>query len=82
MRQSNHRSLLVVMDYVTKWVDVPSHCLIRKLLATFADAVIKLCSSFGMLGILHSDQGRNFEVTLTFRQVIQAFGILENSIDK
>ena len=70
--RNNHRYLLVVMDYFTKWADaIP---LRDQKAATIADAVVKICSSFGMPDILHSDQGRNFESTL-FHQVLQAFGI-------
>ena len=70
--RNNHRYLLVVMDYFTKWADVIP--LRNQKATTIADAVVKICSSFGMPDILHSDQGRNFESTL-FHQVLQAFGI-------
>ena len=70
--RNNHRYLLVVMDYFTKWADaIP---LRGQKATTIAEAVIKVCSSFGMPDILHSDQGRNFESTL-FHQLLQAFGI-------
>ena len=70
--RNNHRYLLVVMDYFTKWADaIP---LRDQKATTITDAVVKICSSFGMPDILHSDQGRNFESTL-FHQVLQAFGI-------
>ena len=70
--RNNHRYLLVIMDYFTKWADaIP---LRDQKATTIADAVIKVCSSFGMPDILHSDQGRNFESTL-FHQLLQAFGI-------
>ena len=70
--RNNHRYLPVVMDYFTKWADaIP---LRDQKATTIADAVVKICSSFGMPDILHFDQGRNFESTL-FHQVLQAFGI-------
>ena len=72
MSRNNHRYLLVVMDYFTKWADAIA--LHDQKATTIADAVIKLCSSFGMPDVFHLDQGRNFESTL-FHQVLQAFGI-------
>ena len=69
---NNHRYLLVVMDYFTKWADaIP---LRDQKVTTIADAVIKLCSKFSVPDVLHSDQGRNFESSL-FHQVLQVFGI-------
>ena len=70
--RNNHRYLLVIMDYFTKWADaIP---LRDQKATTIADAVIKVCSSFGMLDILHYNQGRNFE-SILFHQLHQAFGI-------
>ena len=60
------------MDYFTKWAEAIPLC--DQKATTIADAVIKLCSSFGIPDILHSDQGRNFESAL-FSQVLQVFGI-------
>ena len=69
---NNYRYLLVVMDYFTKWADaIP---LRDQKATTIADAVIKLCSNFGLPDVLHLDQGRNFESSL-FHQVLQVFGI-------
>ena len=42
--------------------------------ASISAAVIKICYSFGVPDVLHSDQGRNFESHL-FHQVLSAFGI-------
>ena len=51
--RNNHHYLLVVMDYFTKWADA---ILLRDQKATtIADAVIKLCSNFGIPDVLHSD---------------------------
>ena len=53
----NHCYLLVVMDYFTKWADaIP---LYDQKATTITDAVVKICSNFGMPEILRSDQGRN-----------------------
>ena len=70
--QNNDRYLLVVIDYFTKWADAIPLC--DQKATTIAYVVIKVCSSFGMPDILHSDQGRNFESTL-FHQILQAFDI-------
>ena len=68
----NNRYLLVVTDYFTKWAEaVP----LRDQTATsISAAVIKICCSFGIPNVLHSDQGRNFESQL-FCDVLTAFGI-------
>ena len=48
----NHR-------YFTKWVEaVP---LQNQTAATVTQAIIKICSTFCIPSILHSDQGHNFE---------------------
>ena len=70
--RQNHRYLLVVMDYFTKWVEaIPLH---DQTAASITKAIIKICSSFGVPSILHSDQGRNFESDM-LHQMLQAFGI-------
>ena len=70
--RQNHRYLLVVMDYFTKWVEaIPLH---DQTAASITKAIIKICSSFGVPSILHSDQGRNFESHM-LHQMLQAFGI-------
>ena len=73
-RQHN-RYLLVVMDYFTKWAEaVP----LRDQTATsISSAIIKICCSFGVPNLVHSDQGKNFESHL-FHQVLAAFGILKS----
>ena len=70
--RQNHRYLLVVMDYFTKWVEaIPLH---DQTAASITKAIIKICSTFGVLSILHSDQGRNFESHM-LHQMLQGFGI-------
>ena len=67
--RQNHHYLLVVMDYFTKWVEaIPLH---DQTAVSKAKAIIKICSTFGVPSILHSDQGCNFES----HQMLQAFGI-------
>jgi len=39
-----------------------------------SDTIVKLCSNFGIPTVIHSEQGRNFENSLS-SQVLQAFGI-------
>ena len=57
--RKNHRYLLVVMDYFTEWVEaIP---LKDQTAASVTQAIIKICSTFGVPSILHSDQGCNFE---------------------
>ena len=68
----NNRYLLVIMDYFTKWAEaVP---LPDQKAKSISNAIIKLCSSFGIPDVIHSDQGRNFESCL-FREMLTAFGI-------
>ena len=70
--RKNHRYLLVVMDYFTKWVEaIP---LQDQTAASVTQTIIKICSTFGVPSILHSDQGRNFESHM-LQQMLQAFGI-------
>ena len=51
--RNNHRYLLVVMDYFTKWADAIPLC--DQKATTIADDVIKLCSNSGIPDVLHSD---------------------------
>ena len=68
---NNRRYLVVVMDYFTKWVEaIP---LRDQAAAWVTKAIIKICSTFGVSSILHSDQGCNFESDM-LRKMIQAFG--------
>ena len=70
--QCNNRYLLVVMDYFTKCVEaIP---LQDQTAASISAAVIKLCCSFSIPDVLHSDQRRNFKSQL-FRDVLTAFEI-------
>ena len=72
MSSKSNRYLLVIMDYFTKWAEaVP---LPDQKVTSISKATIKLCSSFGIPDVIHSDQGRNFESCL-FREMLTAFGI-------
>ena len=67
----NNRYLLVVEDYYTKWADaIP---LPDQTAVCITGELVKI-STFGHPGILHSDQGRNFESSI-FAQTLQAFGV-------
>ena len=60
------------MDYFTKWAEaIP---LGDQTAASISAAVIKICCSFGVPNIVHSDQDKNFESHL-FHQVLSAFAI-------
>ena len=73
----NNRYLLVVMDYFTKWAEaVP---LKDQTAASISAALIKICCTFGIPEVLHSDQGRNFESQL-FLDVLIAFEIQKSCI--
>ena len=54
LSRNNHRYLLVVMNYFTKWADAIPLC--DQEATTITDVVVKICSNFGMPEILHSDQ--------------------------
>ena len=72
MSPNNNRYLLVIMDYFTKWAEaVP---LLDQKATSIIKAVIKICSSFCIPDVIHSDQGRNFE-SLLFREMLTAFGV-------
>ena len=68
---NNNRYLLVIIDYFTKWAEaVP---LPDQNAKSITKAVIKLCSSFGIPDVIHSDQG-----SLLFREMLTAFGIVKS----
>ena len=57
--------------YFTKWVDaIP---LKNQTAATITEKLVQVFSVMGLLSILHSDLGRNFESTL-LQQTLDAFG--------
>ena len=68
----NNSYLLVIQDYMTKWVEaipIPiqtATTITRELTTVF-------CRN-GIPDILHSDQGRNFESTI-LRQTLDAFSV-------
>ena len=75
--RQNHRYLLIVMDYFTKSVEaIPLHDLTA---ASITKAIIKICSTFGVPSILHSNQGRDFESHM-LHLMLQAFGIKKSRI--
>ena len=71
----NHRYILVIQDYFTKWAEaIP---LPNQTAATITRELVKVFSNYGLPEILHSDQGRNFESTL-LQQTLDAFGITKS----
>lgn len=59
----NHRHILVIQDYFTKWTEaIP---LQNQTAATITRELVKVFSNYGLPEILYSDQGRNFESTLS-----------------
>ena len=68
----NHRYILVIQDYFTKWAEaIP---LPNQTAATITRELVKIFSNHGLPEILHSDQGRNFKSPL-LQQTLDAFGI-------
>ena len=71
----NHRYILVIQDYFTKWAEaIP---LPNQTAATITRELVKVFSNYRLPEILHSDQGRNFESTL-LQQTLDAFGITKS----
>ncbi|KAL5491894.1 hypothetical protein EMCRGX_G017263 [Ephydatia muelleri] len=59
LSSNSNRYLLVVQDYFTKWAEaIP---MVDQTAATITNALVKLCSVFGLPEVIHSDQGRAFE---------------------
>lgn len=73
--QNNNRYLLVVQDYMTKWVEaIPIPNQTAKRITT---ELVKIFSRYGLPDILHSDQGSNFESTI-LHQTLDAFGVTKS----
>ena len=71
----NHRYILVIQDYFTKWAEaIP---LPNQTATTITRELVKVFSNYGLPEILHSDQGRNFESTL-LQQTLDAFGVTKS----
>ena len=72
LSSQNHKYLLVIQDYFTKWGEaIPMADQTAQRITT---ELVKLCSTLGLPQIVHSDQGRNFESTI-LQQTLQAFGV-------
>ena len=62
---------MVVQDYFTKWAEaIP---LQNQTAVLITEELVKLCATYGLPEIVHSDQGRAFESTI-LRQTLEAFG--------
>ena len=71
----NHRYILVIQDYFTKWAEaIP---MANQTATTITRELVKVFSNCGLPEILHSDQGRNFESSL-LQQTLDAFGITKS----
>ncbi len=66
-----NRYFLVIQDYFTKWADAIPMPDVR-----IMAELVKLCSSFGLPDILHSDEGAKFEITI-LRNTLEAFGVMK-----
>eukprot|EP00731_Ephydatia_muelleri_P024924 Em0017g7a len=68
----SNRYLLVVQDYFTKWAEaIP---MVDQTAATITNALVKLCSVFGLPEVIHSDQGRAFE-SMLMKNMLDTFCI-------
>ena len=71
----NNRYLMVIQDYMTKWVEaIP---IPNQTAATITRELTTVFCRYGIPDILHSDQGRNFESTI-LRQTVDAFGVTKS----
>ena len=67
----NNNRYLMVQDYFTKWAEaIP---LQNQTAVRITEELVKLCATYGLPEIVHSDQGRAFESTI-LRQTLEAFG--------
>ena len=71
----NHRYILVIQDYFTKWAEAIS--MANQTATTITKEPVKVFSNYGLPEILHSDQGCNFESSL-LQQTLDAFGITKS----
>jgi len=73
-RHNNHY-LLVIQDYMTKWVEAIT--ITNQTAVTITKELIAVFCQYGIPDILHSDQGRNFESTI-LKQTLDAFGVAKS----
>ena len=75
LSHNNNRYLLVIQDYMTKWVEaipIPNQTAKRT-----TTELVNIFSRYGLPDILYSDQGRNFESTIVL-QTLDAFGVAKS----
>ena len=72
LSSNSNRYLLVVQDYFTKWAEaIP---MVDQTAATITNALVKLCSVFGLPEVIHSDQGHAFE-SMLMKNMLDTFCI-------
>ena len=69
---TSNKYIIVLTDCFTKWAI--AYAVPRSTATEVADAILVWISQFGVMKILHSDQGRQFEA-MTIREICQKFGI-------
>ncbi|MEW8548046.1 MAG: RNase H-like domain-containing protein, partial [Candidatus Thiodiazotropha sp.] len=72
--QKSNKYLIVLTDCFTKWAS--AHAVPRATANAVADAVLDWVSRFGVMQVLHSDQGKQFEATV-IADLCQKLGILK-----
>lgn len=72
--KSSNKYLIVLTDCFTKWAS--TYAVPRATATAVADAILDWISQFGVMQILHSDQGTQFESAVV-TELCQKFGILK-----
>ena len=73
LSRKGNRYLLVVEDAFTKWLEC--YPIPNQKTETITKKLVRLFSMFGIPEFLHSDQGRNFESRLLYKETCRSLGI-------